>query len=184
MRFVPRCKNALLVLVVSLACALGVPSMALAAGSQDSSEKEASASETADATKPTWDYSGVRLSASRVTSGQPVTVKPEVSGDLDGATYNYVWSYEGGWDLWGSTVKDGEGPTDEPTGTLTLTRAGSYVLYVDVTDRSGVKRTMSATLEVAPPSWTFSGVSLSASRVTSGQPVTVKPEVSGDRPSP
>jgi hypothetical protein len=41
-----------------------------------------------------------------------VTVTPVTSGDLDGAEYNYVWSYEGGWDLWGSTVKD-EGKGDE-----------------------------------------------------------------------
>ena len=158
--------NRLVILALTLTCAFAAPLSAVA--------------EPAASPSPEWSFTGVTLSSSRVTSGQPVTVKPEVSGDLDGATYNYVWSYEGGWDLWGSTVRDGEGPTDEPAGTLTLARAGSYVLYVDVTDRSGVKRTMSATLEVAPPSWTFSGVSLSASRVTSGAPVTVKPVTSGD----
>ncbi|WP_118768824.1 MULTISPECIES: hypothetical protein [unclassified Olsenella] len=70
--------------------------MALAAGSADSSGREVSASKTADTSKPSWSFSGVSLSASRVTSGQPVTVTPRVSGDLEGATYNYVWSYEGG----------------------------------------------------------------------------------------
>ena len=184
MRFVARCKNALLVLVVSLACALGVPSTALAAGSVDSSGKEVSASETADATKPTWDYSGVRLSATRVTSGQSVIVEPQVSGDLDGATYNYVWQRGGSWadGDWGSTVRDTGRGTSDASATLSseVSRAGTYTIYVDVTDRSGVKRTMSAELEVASPSWTFSGVSLSASRVTSGQSVTVEPEVSGD----
>ena len=150
MRFVARCKNALLVLVVSLACALGVPSTALAAGSVDSSGKEVSASETADATKPTWDYSGVRLSATRVTSGQSVIVEPQVSGDLDGATYNYVWQRGGSWadGDWGSTVRDTGRGTSDASATLSseVSRAGTYTIYVDVTDRSGVKRTMSAEL--------------------------------------
>ena len=182
MRFVARCKNALLVLVVSLACALGVPSTALAAGSVDSSGKEVSASETADATKPTWDYSGVRLSATRVTSGQSVIVEPQVSGDLDGATYNYVWQRGGSWadGDWGSTVRDTGRGTSDATCELAPASAGRYTVYVDVTDRSGEKRTMSTTLVVASPEWTFSGVSLSASRVTSGQSVTVEPQVSGD----
>ena len=158
--------NRLVILALTLTCAFAAPLSAVA--------------EPAASTSPEWSFTGVTLSSSRVTSGQPVTVEPEVSGDLDGATYNYVWSYEGGWDLWGSTVKDDKEATAEPTGTLRLTRAGRYTIYVDVTDRSGVKRTMSAELEVASPSWTFSGVSLSASRVTSGQSVTVEPEVSGD----
>ena len=154
--------------------------MALAADSVDASGKEASVSETADATKPIWEFSGVELSASSVTSGEPVTVTPQVTGDLDGATYNYVWSYGGGWDLWGSTVRDTGRGTNEATGTLTLTRAGSYTVYVDVTDRSGQKRTMSTELEVASPDWTFTGVKLSPACVTSGETVTVTPQVSGD----
>ena len=180
MRSVTRCRNALLVLAVILTCVLAVPSMALAADSVDASGKEASVSETADATKPIWEFSGVELSASSVTSGEPVTVTPQVTGDLDGATYNYVWSYGGGWDLWGSTVRDTGRGTNEATGTLTLTRAGSYTVYVDVTDRAGQKRTMSTELEVASPDWTFTGVKLSPACVTSGETVTVTPQVSGD----
>ena len=158
--------NRLVILALTLTCAFAAPLSAVA--------------EPAASTSPEWSFTGVTLSSSRVTSGQPVTVEPEVSGDLDGATYNYVWSYEGGWDLWGSTVKDDKEATAEPTGTLRLTRAGRYTIYVDVTDRSGVKRTMSAELEVASPSWDYSGVSLSASSARVDEPVTVKPEVSGD----
>ena len=96
MRSAARCKNALLVFAVILTCVLAVPSMALAADSVDASGKEASVSESADATKPIWEFSGVELSSSSVTSGEAVTVTPQVTGDLDGATYNYVWSYGGG----------------------------------------------------------------------------------------
>ena len=118
-------------------------------------KKEASASETADATKPTWDYSDVTVSS------QPVT-----SGDLGGATYNYVWSYEGGWDLWGSTVKDDGKATAEPTGTLSFSRPGRYVLYVDVTDRSGQKRTLSVGVEAYDDSWSLDGVDVSLRSVS------------------
>ena len=183
MRFVTRCKDFLLVVAVSATCALGIPATAFASGSAGLSDTGAAATEGADppvVDSPSWDFSGIKLSATRVTSGDPVTVTPKVSGDLDGATYNYVWSYKGGWDLWGSTVKDTGSGTTDATGTLTLTRAGSYTVYVDVTDRSGEKRTMSTTLEVASPEWEFTGVGLSASRVTSGEPVTVTPQVSGD----
>ena len=154
--------------------------MALAADSVDSSGKEASVSETSDSIKPTWEFSGVKLSATRVTSGEAVTVEPLVSGDLADAEYSYVWSYEGGWDLWGSTVRDDGKGTGDAKGTLTLTRAGTYTVYVDVTDRAGEKRTMSTQLVVASPEWEFSGVRLSATRVTSGQSVTVEPLTSGD----
>jgi hypothetical protein len=146
----------------------------------DRSGRTRTMSATLEVTPPSWSFTGVELSADRVTSGEPVTVTPQVTGDLDGAEYNYVWSYGGGWDLWGSTVRDTGRGTNEATGTLTLTKPGAYAVYVDVTDRSGRTRTMSATLEVTPPEWSFTGVSLSASSVTSGEPVTVTPVTSGD----
>ena len=158
--------NRLVALALALACVLAAPLFAVA---------EPVASES-----PSWTFSGVELSATRVTSGQEVTVTPVTSGDLEGAEYNYVWSYGGGWDLWGSTVRDTGRGTGDATGTLALTKPGAYTVYVDVTDRAGEKRTMSATLEVAPPEWSFSGVELSASRVTSGEAVTVTPVTSGD----
>ena len=158
--------NRLVILALTLTCAFAAPLSAVA--------------EPAASPSPEWSFTGVTLSSSRVTSGQPVTVKPEVSGDLDGATYNYVWSYEGGWDLWGSTVRDDGRGTDEPTGTLRLSRPGRYVLYVDVTDRSGRKRTLPAELEVYDDSWSLDGVDASPASVTAGDDVTYAPRVSGD----
>ncbi|SFX47994.1 hypothetical protein SAMN04487823_1071, partial [Olsenella sp. kh2p3] len=146
----------------------------------DRSGEKRTMSATLEVASPEWSFTGVSLSATRVTSGEAVKVTPQVTGDLGGAAYNYVWSYEGGWDLWGSTARDTGKGTSEATGTLTLTRPGTYTVYVDVTDRSGQTRTMSATLEVTPPSWSFTGVELSADRVTSGEPVTVTPQVTGD----
>ena len=158
--------NRLFILALTLTCAFAAPLPAVA--------------EPAASTSLEWSFTGVSLSASRVTSGQPVTVTPVTSGDLEGATYNYVWSYEGGWDLWGSTVKEDGRGTDEPTGTLTLSRPGRYALYVDVTDRSGQKRTMPAELEVYDDSWSLDGVDASPASVTAGDDVTYAPRVSGD----
>ena len=70
--------NRLVILALTLTCAFAAPLSAVA--------------EPAASTSPEWSFTGVTLSSSRVTSGQPVTVEPEVSGDLDGATYNYVWT--------------------------------------------------------------------------------------------
>ncbi len=143
-------------------------------------ESRATASDAASTAVPIWEFSGVSLSVSRVTSGQTVTVTPQVSGDLDGATYNYVWSYGGGWDLWGSTVHDTGKATAEATGTLSLYRPGRYVVYVDVIDRSGQKRTMSAELEAYDDSWSLDGVVATPSSVVAGDEVTYAPKVSGD----
>ncbi|MCI2085410.1 MAG: hypothetical protein LKJ98_01485 [Olsenella sp.] len=148
----------------------------------DRSGQTRTMSATLEVAPPSWSFSGVGLSASSVTSGEAVTVTPQVTGDLDGAAYNYVWQRNGSWaeGEWGSTVKDTGRGTGEASSTLTLTRPGTYTVYVDVTDRSGQTRTMSATLEVASPEWSFSGVELSSSSVTSGEPVTVTPQVTGD----
>ena len=75
--------NRLVILALTLTCAFAAPLSAVA--------------EPAASTSPEWSFTGVTLSSSRVTSGQPVTVEPEVSGDLDGATYNYVWQRGGSW---------------------------------------------------------------------------------------
>ena len=158
--------NRLVGLALALVCTLAVTLPAIAES----------------AVAPGWSFTGVSLSATRVTSGEAVTVTPQVTGDLGGAEYNYVWQRNGSWAQgeWGSTVKDTGRGTGEASSTLTLTRPGTYAVYVDVTDRSGQKRTMSATLVVAPPEWSFTGVSLSAPSVTSGEPVTVTPQVTGD----
>ena len=206
MRSVTGCRNALLVMALSLVCSLGVPSMALAADSADASgseaaasapastevgptyasdgESRATASDAASTAVPIWEFSGVSLSASRVISGQTVTVTPQVSGDLDGATYNYVWQRDGSWaeGEWGSTVLSTGRGTSEQSATLSseVSRAGTYTLYVDVTDRSGQKRTMSAELEAYDDSWSLDGVVATPSSVVAGDEVTYAPKVSGD----
>lgn len=60
-----------------------------------------------------YDPTGVTLAnvegapvADATALGESVVVSPAATGDLSGALFNYVWSYEGGWDdgEWDSTV--------------------------------------------------------------------------------
>ena len=96
MRPVARLKNTLFISAISLGLALGAPVASLAASAGDPPDGNAATLQSTEATSG-WTFTGVRLSADRVTSGEAVTVEPLVSGDLDGAEYNYVWSYGGGW---------------------------------------------------------------------------------------
>ena len=146
----------------------------------DRSGEKRTMSATLEVTPPSWSFSGVEVSSSRVRVDEPVTVTPVTSGDLDGAEYNYVWSYEGGWDLWGSTVRDTGKGTSEASSELSFYRPGTYTLYVDVTDRSGRTRTMSTGVEAYDDSWSLDGVTASPAEVVAGDEVTYAPRVSGD----
>ncbi|MBM6908846.1 hypothetical protein, partial [Collinsella intestinalis] len=54
-----------------------------------------------------WTLAGIGIDATSIRIGDAATVQPEVSGpDAGFARFNYVWSYENGWDDWSSTVKE------------------------------------------------------------------------------
>ncbi|WP_153001558.1 hypothetical protein, partial [Tractidigestivibacter scatoligenes] len=61
--------NRLVGLALALVCTLAVTLPAIAES----------------AVAPGWSFTGVSLSAPSVTSGEPVTVTPQVTGDLEGA---------------------------------------------------------------------------------------------------
>ena len=160
--------NRLVGLALALVCTLAVTLPAIAES----------------AVAPGWSFSGVELSSSSVTSGEAVTVTPQVTGDLGGATYNYVWQRNGSWaeGEWGSTVLSSGSGTPDSSATLSseVSRPGTYTVYVDVTDRSGRTRTMSAEVEAYDDSWSLDGVSAAPAEVVAGDDVTCAPEVSGD----
>ena len=83
-----------------------------------------------------WSLAGVDAPASGVV-GEPVEFSAEIEGDPEGLTYSYAWSYGGGWDLWGSTLKDEGAMTEETSGSFTPTRVGEYQVWVDVRDADG-----------------------------------------------
>ena len=125
-----------------------------------------------------FDYSvfGVKC-PSTVPLGEKVAYSPEVTGNTSGLSYNYVWSYEGSWDLWDSTVKRTGEPTSDTSWSFTPTKAGRYDLYVDVMDSRGSKETLQTTVRVDTP-WTFKSVSVPGS-VRSGEAFSVVPVVDG-----
>ena len=173
-----RCKNTLIVLAVAWPVRLEFPPMALAAGCADSSGR-GHRHQTADTSKPSWSFSGVSLRVA-VTSASP-SPSPRGSPATSRAPRTTTSGHTRGWDLWGSTVKDTGRGTSESKGSLSLTRPGNYTVYVDVTDRSGQKRTMSARLVVYDNSWSLHGVTVSpSSTVMCGDSITYAAKVSGN----
>ncbi len=61
----------------------------------------------------------VSLSSESVQVGSEVSYSANTNSDSSGLTYSYAWSYEGGWDLWGSTIKDTGAMTSAPSGSFT-----------------------------------------------------------------
>lgn len=129
-----------------------------------------------------YSYKGVNAAPSSITIGSSVTVKPSVTGDLTGVKYNYVWCYNGGWDLWSSTAKETGSDTTSNSWTFTPSKSGTYVLYVDVVAPGGAVRQTLSTRITVNSDWNYSGVSLDKkSPQYKGTTITVKPSVSGPR---
>ena len=101
------------------------------------------------------------LSTTRITSGDSVTVTPATSGDLWGATYNYVWQRDGSWARgdWGSTELCTGSDTAEASHTGPLGGPGRYTLYVDAVSARGERRTASA----QAVAWGATGLGVSGS---------------------
>ncbi|WP_308855552.1 N-acetylmuramoyl-L-alanine amidase, partial [uncultured Slackia sp.] len=121
----------------------------------------------------------VSLSSESVQVGSEVSYSANTNSDSSGLTYSYAWSYEGGWDLWGSTLKDTGAMTSAPSGSFTPSRPGDYYVWVDVADASGRTLTTDrAKVSVSALDWSVSGVSAPSSGKV-GSPVEFSASVSG-----
>ena len=111
---------------------------------------------------PEWTLDGIDIPSS-VVAGD-VTLRAKTTGDLEGATYNYVWRYGNTWKkgFWDSSVNQSKdkGNTTQTSWTFRLTRPGTYYLCIDVVSRDGVKRTAKATVRVTAPVWSCAGISV------------------------
>ncbi len=112
--------------------------------------------------------------------GQSITFSAVVSGaDTKNLTYNYAWSYGGGWSEWGSTVKSTGKATTSSTGSFTPKKPGRYVLWVDVIDKTGRKvTTSSAVVDVNDYDWAVKSVAAPASSKV-GQLIEFSANVTG-----
>lgn len=96
-----------------------------------------------------WTAMGIDGVPEVIGVGETITLKPNVTGDLAGVTYNYVWQRNGSWEPgeWGSTVESTGFATTADTWDFTPSELGIYTLYVDV--HSGTyKQTIQATVIV------------------------------------
>ena len=124
-----------------------------------------------------WTAKGITGAPSAMLVGEKATVKPSVSGNLSGVTYNYVWQRNGSWadGDWGSTVKSTGKNTSATSWTFSPTKAGTYTLFVDV--QSGAyKRTVQKTVRVSQ--FAVTGVDC-PSKASTGQKVTFKAVAKG-----
>lgn len=141
---------------------------------------------------PEWTLDGIDIPSS-VVAGD-VTLRAKTTGDLEGATYNYVWRYGNTWKkgFWDSSVNQSKdkGNTTQTSWTFRLTRPGTYYLCIDVVSRDGVKRTAKATVRVTAPVWSCAGIGVAGGAsaasdgdgyvLRAGQSAEISTKLSGD----
>lgn len=79
-----------------------------------------------------WNVSAPTLNINALIPGQTMNISANTSGNIPGAKYKFVWSYNN-WSEWGvirnfSTTK---------TASFTPKKSGNYEIYVDVMDSKG-----------------------------------------------
>ncbi len=96
---------------------------------------------------PVWKATGISVSGS-LKKGNGVTYSAQLSNQVAGLTYNYVWCYGDDWKEWGSTVKSTGKMTSSASGSFTPAKSGTYTLYIDVEDTTGRRTTVSKRITV------------------------------------
>lgn len=98
-----------------------------------------------------YTFEGVSLSSSNVTLENSVSVSPIIEGDAAGASYNYVWSYDGRWGEgdWSSTMNETGVAMKDAAWSFMPKKAGRYDIYIDVLAPDGTKDTKQVSLNVA-----------------------------------
>lgn len=122
------------------------------------SGKKETKSTTVTVSNSDFIFSGITVRASNgqnpttsfVNPGTALTISPNVVGNLDGVTFNYVWVCNNTWDndMWSSTIKTtGKGTTNKSY-TFTPSKAGLYTFHIDVITPDGKKTTKSQSVYV------------------------------------
>lgn len=129
-----------------------------------------------------WNATGVTTSATTIMVGDTLTYSAQVSGNVSGLKYNYVWCRNNSWNpgQWDSTLNSTGSYTTSTKGTFVPREEGIYTLYVDVVDSSGKKVTVSTgnTIKVSPY-WKVSEVTTSAAALSIPDSLTYGAKVSG-----
>lgn len=89
-----------------------------------------------------------------------IPVSANVSGDIEGLTYKYVWMKDD-WKEWGVIREFGA----EPQAIWYPKKAGVYKIYTDVKDKDGKVKTIIQEYEVTEPSWELQEIQAEAEGV-------------------
>lgn len=129
------------------------------------------------AVEETFDCVGVDAPSS-ILVGESVVFSPCLSGNSSGLSYNYVWSYEGGWDSWSSTLKETGSYSREKSFSFKPDRKGTYHLYIDVRDSRGRVETFGSTV-VVKSDYEVSGIKC-PKEISLGETLCYSPCVEGN----
>ena len=128
-----------------------------------------------------WSLKGVDAPSS-ITLGQSIEYHANIEGYSDELQYNYVWSWEGQWgDNWDSTVKRTGSMTSESSYSFTPRKTGSYHLWLDVKDPSGVSVTSDpifVIVDAPTEQWSLLGIEAPSS-LTLGNELEFSARISG-----
>lgn len=125
---------------------------------------------------------GEELQDNAISVGDSVLVSPKMTGDIEEATFNFVWSHEGSWDVgeWDSTVNRTNKATTDSSWMFTPDKYGTYDIFVDVIAADGSKQTFSTKLTV-DSGWVPESVSIDKnSPQLTGTELIITPGISGE----
>ncbi len=116
-----------------------------------------------------WSYTGISTNlSSPQTLGKSITVSADVKGTTSGLKYKFVWEKDN-WKEWG-VIKD---LSSTNSAAWKPSKAGNYVLHVDVKDASGYTATMTKKFEIGNVSWEPGELTTSPKKVEMGKEVTL-----------
>ncbi len=121
---------------------------------------------------PSIGFNGVSVPAN-ANLGDTITIKPNVSSNVSGLKYKFVWSYNN-WSSWG-TLKNF---STSNSASMKLNKLGTYEFYVDIVTPEGGLISKSAKTTVSL-GWNPSNISFSPSSATKNTPVNITGSVSG-----
>lgn len=109
--------------------------------------------------------------------GEKIILKADVSGDLEGLSYKYVWMKDN-WKKWGIIRDFGAENTVE----FVPESAGDYKIYVDIKDQQGKIQTLCMDYIVMDSLWRYNGIvtDLKSPQEKYEGPVKISADITGE----
>ena len=120
-----------------------------------------------------WGYTSIKTNIpSPQTLGKSITVSANVKGATSGLKYKFVWEKDN-WKEWGviQGLSTKNGTTWKPT------KAGKYVLHVDVKDTEGHTFTLTKQFQIENVLWTPGELDVSTKEIEIGKEILLKQNI-------